>query len=500
MYISKKRDFLNLFLSSGSQIILLALGLIIPRIILTHYGSDTNGLTGTITNIFTCLALLESGISVAARNALYNPIANNDKEGISFVMSVAKRYYRDITLMYAVIVVVMAFVLPFIINTGISYWTVFFLVLFEGMSNVISFFYICTWSCVICASGKSYVNDFFQLVQRILCYVIKIILALNYTNIAVIQGGFFVVSIVTLFVYYAYMKKNYDWIDYKVAPRSAKLPDRWSYVVSEIAHAIFSSADMIIISIFMSTNSASVYAVYSLIYASLNSVLNSVYNAFRFRLGQKYHGNRAEFLSTYDTFNSLFLGGMTALICVCNLLALPFVKLYTEGVHDINYINPAFPVLFGLVQVISWSRTVSGDIIGIAGRQRQAVKINLIEMFTNVILSFVFVNIYGVVGVLFATVIALPLKVVYCTYISENIILQRKPLKTILILVANYLLFIVTSILGNIFVLDIHSYLEFALCGILFSLVFFLVTVLLNAIVNKAFRTSIVNRFRLNRL
>ena len=58
-----------------TQLIIIALGLIVPRIMITNYGSDTNGLTNTLTQIFSYIALLESGIGQSTRNALYKPIS-----------------------------------------------------------------------------------------------------------------------------------------------------------------------------------------------------------------------------------------------------------------------------------------------------------------------------------------------------------------------------------------------------------------------------------------
>ena len=89
-----KRNVKNFAVGLISQVIILVLGFVVPRIILTHYGSDTNGLMNTITQIFTYMALLEAGISQASRNALYRHIINDDKHEISVVMSASRRYYR----------------------------------------------------------------------------------------------------------------------------------------------------------------------------------------------------------------------------------------------------------------------------------------------------------------------------------------------------------------------------------------------------------------------
>jgi hypothetical protein len=77
---NKKKTIINFVSGLGSQMIVLILGLVVPRIILTNYGSDTNGFISTITQIFTYMALLEAGISASSRNALYKPIKENDKQ------------------------------------------------------------------------------------------------------------------------------------------------------------------------------------------------------------------------------------------------------------------------------------------------------------------------------------------------------------------------------------------------------------------------------------
>ena len=83
------------------------MGLIIPRILLTHYGSDTNGLISTITQIFTYVALLEAGISQATINALYKPVQEKNEKMIINVLFASRKYYRNVTYVYAAIVIVL---------------------------------------------------------------------------------------------------------------------------------------------------------------------------------------------------------------------------------------------------------------------------------------------------------------------------------------------------------------------------------------------------------
>ena len=97
---------------------------------------------------------------------------------------------------------------------------------------------------------------------------------------------------------------------------------------------------------------------------------------------------------------------------ICIILTIPFVKLYTVGITDVNYIYTQLPLLFSLIQILSWSRYVSGNLTGIAGYAKQTSYISLLEAILNLTLSILFVYKYGIVGVLFATLISLPLKVI----------------------------------------------------------------------------------------
>ena len=481
-----KRDRLNFAVGILSQLIILVLGLIVPRIILTHYGSDTNGLMNTITQIFTYMALLEAGISQASGNALYKHIIKSDKSQISVVMSASRRYYRKISYIYLVAVIVLAIVVPFILQTEIDYWTIFVFVIFEGLTSVIAFYFVNTWICLLRTEGKSYITNSISLLNKILCYGVRIVLALYSINIAFIQVGYFAVSLIQLGIYYAYMRKKYGWIDYKAAPKDYKLPDRNSYILTEVAWTAFSSTDLIILSIFVSTSLSSVYSTYNMIFVALNGLLNSVYSAISYNLGQAYYADINKYKKLHDQFNSIFVGGMTAMLCVAYWLTIPFVSLYTDGVTDINYIYRWLPIFFCLIQLISWSRYVAGNLSGIAGYAKPTSYISVVEAAINIIGSLILVQFFDIMGVLIATVAALPLKVIYLNYIADIKIMKRKPWKTISILGINYAIFAVTVLLKELVVdIVVENYWQFIIAGIVLAIGYSIVVIVLNVLVNR---------------
>ena len=69
----------NVAFGFGSKVIVIALGIILPKLMIESFGSEINGLLTTVTQIYTYVALLEAGIGTAAVNALYRPLDKGDR-------------------------------------------------------------------------------------------------------------------------------------------------------------------------------------------------------------------------------------------------------------------------------------------------------------------------------------------------------------------------------------------------------------------------------------
>ena len=491
----KKKDFIyNIITGFGGQFIVILLGIIVPRIMITSYGSDINGLVSTLGQIFTYLALLEAGIGQSARIALYKPIAKKDKEEISKVFVAANSYFRKFSIFYAIGVIAIALFVPFTIKSKVDYLTILLITLLEGFSGVISFYFSQTQVVLLNADGKGHVNNSINLLNRILAYIAKVVLAYMGYSILLIQFVYFIITVIKAIFYYRYFKKNYSWIDNSLKSDNTLLKDKNSYLITEIAWTVFSSTDMIVLSMFVSTKLSSVYSVYAMIYSALNTLLTSVSGSILYVLGQVYHESIEKYRIVHDSFNTVFIGSITILVSTAYMLTVPFLKLYTRGVTDVDYIQPELPIMFCLVQILSWNRYVTGNLTAIAGYAKQTSVISIIEAMVNLICSVVLVNYYGIVGVLFATVIALPVKVIWCLYISDIKVLKRSLWKSLSIFGVNYLLFFAVVYATRFIPLEIDSYISFIQYGAVLTVIIGLIGIILNIIVNKEC-VSVVRRY-----
>lgn len=482
----KRKDFLkNIITGFGGQLIAIVLGIIVPRIMISSYGSDVNGVISTTAQVFSYLALLEAGIGQSARIALYKPIADRDNEKISMVFLAAESYFRRITLYYGIGVMAISLIVPYLMKSDMPHLTILSVFFLEGMSGVISFYYLQTPTILLNVDGKGYINNYVTLSNKIIGYLAKIILASLGVNIVLVQFAFFIIAVLKVIFYRIYIKKKYSWIVRRETPDISLLKDKNSYLITEIAWTIFSSTDMMVLSFFVSTKLSSVYSIYNLIYGSINLLLSAVGGSILYVLGQIYYKNRNEYEEVHDAMNTVFIGTMTILMSVSYVLAIPFVKLYTRGVADVDYVYYQLPFMFSLVQLLSWSRYVNGNLTGLAGYAKSTSYVSLAEAIINMILSIALVQKYGITGVLFATVIALPIKVIWCIYISDKKVLHRSFSKTIKMTSCNYIFFFSIVLIMKHVNLEIPTYSMFVLYGCTLVIIIGILGVGLNILINK---------------
>ncbi len=469
--MQKKRVLKNLIVSFGSKLLTIALGFIVPRIVLVNYGSDVNGIINSITQIFSYMSLLEAGIALATRDMLYQPIVEKDRDGVSYVASVSKNYFRKFTIGYALGVLLLAVIIPLTWKSSVDKSIIFSLIFFEGMSGVLSFLFTQTQSAILRADGRDYVFSGVTALKSTLGQLGKIIIVSLSIRIDALQIVYCLITIVQIVIYKIYFKKHYGWINFKAAPKDAKLKNRSAYVTAEIAWVVFSSTDMVVLSTFVSTMISSVYSIYNLVFGSLTTILNTVYNSVVYLLGQAFYESMEKYTKLHDIFMSAFVGIPTIVMSVCYILILPFIRLYTAGVSDINYIYEYVPLMFCIVQLLSFSSYVTKNLTNIGGYAKESGIVSVIEAAINLILSVILVHWFGIYGVLIATVAALPLKVVYCAYISDKKIMKRSCKKTVTILGANYLFFAAVVTAEKYIHLNIENYLDFVAAGVVTTMI-----------------------------
>jgi hypothetical protein len=105
------------------------------------------------------------------------------------------------------------------------------------------------------------------------------------------------------------------------------------------------------------------------------------------------------------------------------ILLVPFVRIYTAGVTDTNYILPIFSVLIVAAECIYCIRQPYLTLVQATGNYEATKKDAMNEAIINILISVVLVNLIGINGVMVGTIAAnLYRTIVYAIFSSKKIL------------------------------------------------------------------------------
>ena len=166
----------NLILGILGQVVALALGVVVPKLILDNYGSEVNGLLSSVTNIYAYIAIVEAGVAAASCQALYKTIANKDKAGTSAVLAATNKYYHRTGVIYFGLIALFSILYPILISSSIPYTTIVWVILFNGLGNIINYFFHGKYLILLKADGKNYIRTGLEMFTNAFKQISKIVL------------------------------------------------------------------------------------------------------------------------------------------------------------------------------------------------------------------------------------------------------------------------------------------------------------------------------------
>ena len=449
----------NIVFGVLGQVITILIGLILPRLRIVSFGSEVNGLLTSVQQIYVYLALLEAGVGATSLQALYKPVATDDKDSINSVISATHSYYKRTGIIYLIAVIVLAIVYPLTVSSGIEPFTVVAVIVLNGAANVLAYFFQGKYKILLQAEGKEYVTTNLTTAVTTFSGIAKIVLMFVFPNVIALQVSYFLFSIFQVLYFAIYIKRHYKWIDLKAKP--TPLSQKKSALIHQVSQLVFNNTDVLLLTYFCGLKVVSVYALYNMIYDMISVLIGNVNKGFSFKLGQLFNSDREKFDKLFNLYERFYLALSFSLYCVCFLLMPEFISLYTRGVTDIDYAVRGLPLLFLVVKILVSGRATSGFVATYAGHFKLTQNRALIEMGINIVVSVVAVIFWGIYGVLIGTIAALLYRandmIIYC----NSKILKRKNFETYKWWLLDILLLAVFTIAYNMIPITINSYVTF---------------------------------------
>lgn len=477
----KNKGIKNLIFGLLAQFVTISLGIIIPRLTLVNLGSESNGLLNSINNILTYMSLLEAGVGTATLQALYKPFSLDDKKSINRIMAATNYFYKRTGTIYLLIVIAMSIGYTAFIKTSISKLSVFFVVLLSGLSGAISYFFQGKFKIFLRAEGKSFIETNITTFTTIGVSIAKIIILNCYANVVLIQSTYFFFNLIQMLIIVFYMRKNYKWLDLKIEPDFEAISQRKSVLVHQISELVFNNIDVLLLTFFSSLMHVSVYTMYAMIFGMVKSVTVSVSDSFLYSLGQKFDTDRKTFLKYFDIYEVYNMSFTFAMFCIAYILILPFLKLYTADVNDIDYIDKYIPILFVTFYLMANGRKSSNIVINFAQHFEKTQWRAVLETIINLLVSIFFTVKIGIYGVLIGTIVALLYRTNDMIIYSSKLI-NRTPLITYKRWITNVITFVGIVLIVNKIDLWVDNYYHMIITGIILCICIIPLFLMINSI------------------
>lgn len=407
--MSRTKSFVyNSLTAALLQIFTVVAGFIVPRIILVNYGSEINGLVTSITQFIAYFNLVEAGLAGAAIYALYKPLADEDYKSINAILSATNRFYILSGYIFVALTLGLALIYPAFVKTAeLSSLEVGVLVLILGVSGALEFFTMAKYRALLTADQKLYVLSLASIVAIVLNTVIIAVLAYSGASIVILRLVALLSVFARCFILYTYVKTRYKYINYNEPPNNEALNKRWDVLYLQILGAVHSGAPVIIATIFTSLQMVSVYSIFNMVVAGISGIVGIFTNGLSASFGNVIVRNEQTILQkAYQEFELMFYALISWAFSCTMVLIMPFIKLYTAGITDVNYNIPLLGFLFTLNGLLYSLKTPQGMLVISAGLYRETRWQVTIQGLIAVVGGVIFVQFWGLAGILIGSILS----------------------------------------------------------------------------------------------
>lgn len=475
----------NTVASLLSQITALVCGFILPRLFLEYFGSEVNGLVNSITQFLGVISFLELGVGAVVQSSLYKPLAEGDKQQVSRVMVSADRFFRRLAQILLGYVLLLVTVYPLIANQSFGYLYTATLIAAISISSFSQYYFGIVNSLLLNADQQGYIQYNAQTITVVLNTVVCVFMIK-------LGGSVQLVKLTTSLIYLArplalriYVNRRYQ-IDWKIQYDGEPIQQKWNGVAQHIAAVVLDGTDTIVLTLLSTLSNVSIYSVYFMVIKGVKTLFLSMTNGIQSLLGELWARQELEELrKTFGWTEWCIHTGTTFVFSCTAALIVPFVRVYTAGINDANYIQPAFAILLTLANAMHCLRLPYNIMVLAAGHYKQTQKNYIVAATINIVLSVLTVKAWGLIGVAIGTFAAMAYQTVWLAiYDSKHFV--SWPMKSVIKQFAvDGITAVFIVVISGILTMHSVTYLSWIMLAIVTALLAVIITAFLNFIVYK---------------
>lgn len=397
-----------------SGIVLRVYQIIVPFFMRTamiyFMGVEYLGLSSLFTSVLSILNLAELGVGAAMVFAMYRPIAEDDEATICALMALYRRYYRIIGLIIAVSGLAIIPFIPRLISGEVPRdVNVFLLYLLNLSATVLTYWLFAYKNCLLQAHQKTSVSS----IITIITYTVQWCAQLFVLVVVKDYYIYVVISLLSQIMNNILTAVTVSRLYPRYEPKGALSADRVKEIngkikdlfTGKIGSVVLSASDTVVISAFLGLTTVAVFQNYNYIAQSVITVMSMILSSVMAGLGNSFilESKEKNFRDMEKlSFMYLWLSG----ICVCCFLALyqPFMELWVGRELMLDYGIVVCVAVYFFVIVLNRFISVYKDAAGLWHEDRFNP---LITAIINVSLNLMWVNRWGLYGILLSTVLSM---------------------------------------------------------------------------------------------
>lgn len=418
-----KYSFLNIITAVGFSLLVGILSMFRLKFFIGYFGDEINGFFSLSNSISLAMTFVEAGMGGIFITKLYHLLANDNKQGIVNLYSTVRKVAMGVT----AIIFAMVFVYSFIHTRQYEYLfgsTLVFIVYWLYMMPTIFSYYLRVPTYILMADQHEYIVSFIGQMGNVISYLLQILLLIFVPNLNILTISIimFVFTLGPLLINHFYALHHYSYLrKMKVEKNSfdrdviTKMKDCF---FSSVSNSIMQSVDTVMLAYVANESNEyrlsmiSIISIYNGIILLVKNVLQGVVAQVVASFGNLAHTDKENFQYMYKVYIKISFAVCCAMFASVYAVINKFNTLFYSMGSD-RLLTPVFVLvlMFNALMDIVKIPLIS-EPVNIRGKYNFQRNVMIIEAISNIVLSYVLLQLVGVIGLFVATAIVQIISVV----------------------------------------------------------------------------------------
>ena len=401
-------------------------GLIKVRFLIRYIGDVGNGYYQTINQIITYVFLAQIGFGDAVIFSLYKYFSNDDKKNINRIYSGSRIIFKKIGFVILSIIMLVSLLLYLFYGFEDGYRNTSIIAFIIIACSYLIAYFGCgqTYLAILSASENKYIYSIVFNSIKLLCDIGIIVSCYLFKSLESIAITILIAKIIEEIVIRIVMKHKFPWL-HKVKNENTKMFSMTKDLASiQIGNLILNNVDSIILVSFLGPVMVSIYSSYVFITRYLNEICAKIELAVVNSFGNIFaKGDNDKVYPLFKELLIIFIILVFSIGITFSLGIRSFINLWIGKENYILEYNTV--ILFSLISLLYILSLPLLSLINSKGLFKDNKNIIFISAITNIVISIILINIYGLNGLLLGTVIAFLVNVILKIRVIENKVLNN---------------------------------------------------------------------------